>query len=115
MSSCVRTPAPTPVCEYKLTPPPRSFLDPANCADLTIPHLLLASADESAEAVAGYKAALAVHKIAAVKEKSVADTYEDMFHGWMAARSKLAEEKYRLGYERGYAQVVEWLKGTLVA
>jgi len=32
-----------------------------------------------------------------------------MFHGWMAARSKLDDETYRKGYQEGYERVAAFL------
>lgn len=90
-----------------------AFLDPTDAEKITIPHLCLPSKDEPADAVEAFKSAIETHQTAAVKEKSEVTTYPDMYHGWMAARAKLQEEKYRKGYEKGYAHVSQWLKSIL--
>ncbi|KAF8472563.1 hypothetical protein BDZ91DRAFT_715292 [Kalaharituber pfeilii] len=86
-----------------------AMLDPTNASALTIPHLCLASADESPDAVAKYKEIVTKHTNPAVATHSSIESWTDMHHGWMAARAKLDEEKYRVGYQKGYARVAEFL------
>jgi dienelactone hydrolase len=68
---------------------------------LTSPHLCMASKDEDAAEV---KAFDAIEK----PKGSVTCTYEDMFHGWMGARARVAEEHYANEYKRGYEQFSKW-------
>ncbi|KAL7270951.1 hypothetical protein RUND412_006328 [Rhizina undulata] len=90
-----------------------AMLNPEEAKEVSIPHLLLASKDEPAEAVSAFKSILGSSGNGEVREKSVVETYGGMFHGWMAARSNLEDEENRREYERGYKQLVSWLAGTL--
>lgn len=84
-------------------------LDPTDSLALTKPHFLYASKDESAEAVAKFEENLKSHSNPIVREGSIVETRTDMFHGWMAARSKLDDETYRKGYQEGYERVAAFL------
>lgn len=67
---------------------------------LTAPHIILASKDESAEAVEEHKTLLSQPgKIGEV------ETYSSMHHGWMGARADLADADNVKEYTRGYDQV----------
>ncbi|KAL7270949.1 hypothetical protein RUND412_006326 [Rhizina undulata] len=87
-------------------------LDPEEAKLISIPHLLLASKDELAEAVAEVKRIFESSENGEVREKSFVKTY-DTFHGWMAARCDLEIEGQRRDYERGYKQLVSWVADIL--
>ncbi|KAI5861511.1 alpha/beta-hydrolase [Durotheca rogersii] len=70
---------------------------------LTTPHICLPSSDEPADVVAQYK-----EIYARLGKTGVVETYGTMFHGWMGARSNLADEKNKAEYERGYNQVADF-------
>ncbi|KAL2218203.1 putative dienelactone hydrolase [Thermoascus aurantiacus ATCC 26904] len=78
-----------------------SFLDTNEARNMTIPHIVLASYDESKEQIADYKAALESRAGIA----SEVETYGTMFHGWMGARANLDDEENKKEFERGYKQI----------
>ncbi|KAL2001667.1 hypothetical protein VTN02DRAFT_1420 [Thermoascus thermophilus] len=78
-----------------------SFLDTNDARNMTIPHVVLASPDESKEEIADYKAALE----ARTDIGSEVETYGTMFHGWMGARANLEDEANKKEFERGYKQI----------
>ncbi|KAL7269227.1 hypothetical protein RUND412_008122 [Rhizina undulata] len=90
-----------------------AMVDPEEARKISIPHLMLASKDEPAEDVAAYKSILGSSENKEIREKSVVETYPNMFHGWMAARSNLEDEENRREYEKGYKQLVSWFAETL--
>lgn len=64
---------------------------------IVIPHICLAAPDDNkAGGIDAYEEVFG--KEAKI---GVVETYDGMFHGWMGARAKLEEEKYRKEYERG--------------
>ncbi|TVY12674.1 putative AIM2 family protein [Lachnellula arida] len=77
-----------------------AMVDPADAEGITIPLALLASKDEPAGDVKAFEARLKV-------EKHV-ETFGDQIHGFMAARSDLANERVKAEYERGYKTVLEF-------
>lgn len=89
------------------------MMDVEDFKKATIPQLVLPSKDEPADAVEAYKKELPLHPNEAVKTKSYIEVYDNMVHGWMAARAQLADEEARKGYERGYGQVVAFFGDNL--
>ncbi|CAK7232734.1 hypothetical protein SCUCBS95973_009202 [Sporothrix curviconia] len=74
-------------------------LDAKDAEGLTAPHILIASKDEDVAVVAEYRKILSQPgKVGEVI------TYENMFHGWMAARSNLADAENVKEFARGYEQ-----------
>jgi dienelactone hydrolase len=71
-------------------------MDPADARALSIPHIVLASKDEPASAVAAYADIIAENGTGGHVE-----TYPTMWHGWMGARADLAAEASRAEYTRG--------------
>jgi hypothetical protein len=71
-------------------------MDKADAENLTIPHLVLASKDEPANAVQGYAEIIGNNGIGGMVE-----TYGSMWHGWMGARANLEGEESLAEYIRG--------------
>ncbi|KAJ5196750.1 dienelactone hydrolase [Penicillium cf. viridicatum] len=84
------------------------MLDPADAKEINIPHMVLASKDEPAEPVAGFKTVIE-DRLGAIG--GFVETYTKMFHGWMGTNAKLDQEESRNGYIRGYTQVIDFLRG----
>lgn len=76
-------------------------MEAADAEKLTIPHIVLASKDEPAEAVQGYKDIIGKNGIGGVIE-----TYDKMWHGWMGARANLDGEESLAEYIRGYVILI---------
>ncbi|KAJ5885508.1 hypothetical protein N7495_010018 [Penicillium taxi] len=74
-------------------------MDATDAEKLAVPHIVLASKDEPADAVAAYADIIAKGK------GGIVETYPDMWHGWMGARSNLEQESSRVEYTRGYEQL----------
>lgn len=74
----------------------KSLLDPSDASALTVPHIVLASKDESADAVAAY-----ADTITNNGKGGLVETYHTMWHGWMGARADLTAEEGRTEYLRG--------------
>ncbi|GLI79450.1 hypothetical protein PoHVEF18_007785 [Penicillium ochrochloron] len=70
--------------------------DPADAQALSIPHIVLASKDEPADAIAGY-----ADFFAKSGKEGYVETYSKMWHGWMGARADLEQEESRAEYARG--------------
>jgi len=70
---------------------------------IAIPHIVLASKDEPADAVADYKEVIGSNATGGVVE-----TYSTMHHGWMGARANLEDPANLKEYERGYKQMAEF-------
>ncbi|KAI9851029.1 MAG: hypothetical protein M1838_004640 [Thelocarpon superellum] len=79
-----------------------AFVNAADAAKITIPFAVLASKDESAEAVAEFEKAL--------KTPKHVETYSDQIHGWMGARSDLSDERNVEEFTRGYKTVLEFFR-----
>lgn len=77
--------------------------------------MLLASKDEPADEISQVAAILKSHVNEEVRTKSHVETYENAVHGWMAARADLGDEGAFKEYQRGYEQVVSYLKNHLTA
>lgn len=91
-----------------LLTPRCSRLDAKDAEALTAPHILLASPGEPADVVAEYKKILAQPgKVGEVT------TYPTMFHGWMGARSNLANAENVKEYVRGYEQAAAFFNKHL--
>lgn len=73
-----------------------SLMDPADAGALTIPHIVLASKDEPADAVTAYADIVAKNG-----KGGHVETYSTIWHGWMGARADLAAEASRAEYTRG--------------
>ncbi|KAI0393802.1 alpha/beta-hydrolase [Xylariaceae sp. FL0594] len=82
-----------------------AMVDPADASKIKIPLALLASKDEDAEAVKKFEANLSGPKYV--------ETFPDQIHGWMAARSDLADEHVKSEYKRGYQTVLKFLSEHL--
>ncbi|CAK7229212.1 hypothetical protein SBRCBS47491_007169 [Sporothrix bragantina] len=83
-------------------------LDSKDAEVLTAPHILLASKDEDAAVVAEYEKILSQPgKVGEVT------TYANMFHGWMGARSNLADAENVKEYARGYEQAAAFFNKHL--
>jgi dienelactone hydrolase len=76
------------------------MIDPADAEKITIPTLMLASEEESAEEVKRWEEALKVeHHV---------ERFGDQVHGWMSARGNLEDAKCKEAYEKGYRIFLEW-------
>lgn len=71
-------------------------MDPVDAQALSIPHIVLASKDEPADAIAGYADFLAKSE-----KEGYVETYSKMWHGWMSARADLEQAESRAEYARG--------------
>lgn len=71
-------------------------MDPAEASALTIPHIVLASKDEPADAVAVYTDIIAKNG-----KGGLVEMYNTMWHGWMGARADLEAVESRAEYTRG--------------
>ncbi|GAD97479.1 dienelactone hydrolase [Paecilomyces variotii No. 5] len=78
-------------------------IDKADAEKLTIPHLVLASKDEAADAVAEYARIIDNNGIGGHVE-----IYPSMWHGWMGARARLDNEHARAEFSRGYGQLADF-------
>lgn len=76
-----------------------------DAAKITVPHVLLASMDESKKDVEAFDKNLKV-------EKHV-ETWDKMIHGWMAARGDLDNPDVVKEYEKGYQTVLNFIKKNL--
>ncbi|KFY69459.1 hypothetical protein V496_00228 [Pseudogymnoascus sp. VKM F-4515 (FW-2607)] len=79
----------------------------ADAAKITIPHMLLASMDESKEDVEAFEKNLKVAKHV--------ETWDKMIHGWMAARGDLDDPAVVKEYENGYKTVLDFMQKHLSA
>ncbi|OAA63606.1 dienelactone hydrolase family protein [Niveomyces insectorum RCEF 264] len=71
-----------------------AMVDPNDATGLKVPVALLASKDETPADVAAFEKNLTVpHHV---------ETFGDQIHGWMAARSDLADPRVKAEYVRGY-------------
>lgn len=91
-----------------------AFIDPEDTRKVTIPQLVLASQGEPADQIAQMTVFLKNHVDENVRTKSHIETY-DAVHGWMAARADFEKEDHVREYNRGYKQVVNYLKDHLTA
>lgn len=71
---------------------------------ITIPHVILAAPTDNKEGGVDAYAEVAESR----GGKWVVETYDKMFHGWMAGRAKLSDEENAREYERAYNQVAEF-------
>ena len=78
-----------------------AMVDAADAKDLTAPIMMLASKDEPADDVSKFKDNLP----SSVKDQSVVETYDNMFHGWAAARANLDDEENKKEFKRAYEQL----------
>ncbi|OJJ43159.1 hypothetical protein ASPZODRAFT_104089 [Penicilliopsis zonata CBS 506.65] len=78
-----------------------AMLDPEDAKKVTIPIAMLASKDESTDAVAQSKENFQV--------PNYVETFPTQIHGWMAARADLEDPQVRKEYERGYQTVLAFL------
>jgi len=77
-----------------------AFVDPEDAAKTTIPMLMLASKDETAEDVKKYEANLKVDKHVEIVATQI--------HGYMTARGNLEDAENKKEYEIGYKKVLEF-------
>ncbi|KAI1815647.1 alpha/beta-hydrolase [Poronia punctata] len=82
-----------------------AMVDPNDADKIKIPLVLLASKDENPDDVKKFEAKLSAPKHV--------ETFPDQIHGWMAARSDLADEKVKSEYKRGYETVIKFLSKHL--
>jgi dienelactone hydrolase len=75
-----------------------AMVDPNDAKQVKVPMALLASKDESVDAVNAYKENLTVPKLF--------ETFPTQIHGWMAARANLQDPEVVKEYERGYKTVL---------
>ena len=76
------------------------MVDAKDAAGIKVPIAILASKDEPAADVEAFEKALTVpHHV---------ETFADQYHGWMAARADLTDERIKSEYIRGYKTVVEF-------
>ncbi|SPN99832.1 related to hydrolase related to dienelactone hydrolase [Cephalotrichum gorgonifer] len=80
-----------------------AMVDPADAPKVKVPFCLLASKDEDSKAVKDFEDGLKVSKHV--------ETFGDQIHGWMAARSDLADERVVSEYRRGYETVLKFFGG----
>ena len=85
------------------------MLDPEDAKEITIPHIVLASKDEPADMVAGFKQVIESNGIG-----GLVTTYP-MFHGWMGSNARLGDDEGRREYTRGHAQLIEFFQTYLLA
>ncbi|KAJ5771427.1 uncharacterized protein N7511_003478 [Penicillium nucicola] len=83
-------------------------MDMADAAQITIPHIVLASKDEPVDAVTGY-----ARVINSNESGGHVETYPTMWHGWMGARADLDVEESRSEYTRGYSQLAAFFEKNL--
>lgn len=77
-----------------------AMVDPKDATNVKVPMALLASKDEDPAAVKGYEDNL--------KTAKHVETFSTQIHGWMAARSNLADPEVQKEYERGYRTVLNF-------
>jgi hypothetical protein len=73
-----------------------SMLDPADAKEITIPHIVLASKDEPADNVAGFKEVIEGNGIG-----GFVTTYPTMHHGWLGSSADLLNEECFNVYTQG--------------
>ncbi|KAF9894510.1 hypothetical protein FE257_006394 [Aspergillus nanangensis] len=83
-------------------------MDKADAEKLTIPHIVLASKDEPADAVTAYEEVFQGNGVGGYIE-----TYQTMWHGWMGSRANLEEKESCAEFARGYAQVADFFEKYL--
>ncbi|KAE8152240.1 2-dehydropantoate 2-reductase [Aspergillus avenaceus] len=81
--------------------------DAADAENLAVPHLVLASKDEPADAIRAYAEVIGKNGIGGYVE-----TYSTMWHGWMGARAILDVDESLAEYRRGYTQAAEFFENT---
>ncbi|KAK9384116.1 hypothetical protein V1515DRAFT_542377, partial [Lipomyces mesembrius] len=96
----------TPFAATGQTHPGR--LTKEDALNISVPHVVLASKDEPADAVADYK-----EVIESNGKGGFVETYSTMHHGWMGARANLEDEANLKEYIRGYTQFAEFFKKYL--
>lgn len=79
-----------------------AMVDPNDAKQVNIPMAMLASKDEPAADVQGFKANLQV--------PNHIETFPSQIHGFMAARGNLEDEEVRKEYQRGYQTVLSFLQ-----
>jgi len=77
-----------------------AFIVPEDGPQVTIPIAVLPSKDEDKETITKYQEGL--------KVKNVLEWFPDQFHGWMAARADLANDRVKHEYERGYKILLDF-------
>lgn len=82
-----------------------AMIDPSDGEKAKIPMMILASKDESVEAVKKFEEALSVTK--------QVEIFDDQVHGWMSARADFANARAKAEYERGYKLAVEFFNSHL--
>jgi len=76
------------------------MIEATDMAAVKVPFILLASGDESEDHVREAEKALTVPKHVEI--------FKDQIHGWMAARSNLADERVKAEYARGYKTLLDF-------
>ncbi|KAF6220729.1 hypothetical protein HO133_003162 [Letharia lupina] len=78
-----------------------ALVDPKDGPSVTIPYCLLPSMHEDKDKVKAFADAINVEKYV--------ETFDDMPHGWMAARADLNDPTAKEGYKRGYETALNFL------
>lgn len=82
-----------------------AMLDADDASKVTVPMMVLASKEESTEDVQKYEAAL--------KGTKHIEVFRDQIHGFMSARSNLADVSVKSGYERGYELALSFFRNQI--
>jgi len=77
-----------------------AMVDASGAGAIKVPFALLASGDEPGDDVRAFERALTVPKHVEI--------FKDQIHGWMAARSKLSDERVKAEYARGYKTLLDF-------
>lgn len=82
-----------------------AMVDPKDAPGISIPFLMIPSKDEDKAAVAEWEKNL--------KVKAQVEWFDDQIHGFMAARSDLADENVKKQYERAYGLLLDFYHANL--
>ncbi|KAK3695033.1 Alpha/Beta hydrolase protein [Podospora appendiculata] len=77
-----------------------AMVDPAEAEGIKVPFIMLASGEEPADKVELFRQKLSV--------PNHVEIFKDQIHGWMAARSDLADPRVKEEYVRGYKTVLDF-------
>lgn len=83
--------------------------DGADAKNAVIPHVVLASKEESTDVNAEYKAVFDKSTLG-----SYIDIYPTMHHGWMGARANLDDAENKKEYDRGLVPFLEGMYRMLL-
>jgi dienelactone hydrolase len=77
-----------------------AMIDPNEALTISIPLCMLASKDEPVDNVKKFEENL--------RGEKYVEIFSDQIHGWMAARSDLADPRVKAEYERGYKTLLQF-------